>query len=269
MSELIAAHHVDALFDPAELAAGAQLGIDAYEPDRPGARRRDSCAPSPTRRSNASAARSPTGTRAPATSRTWWKPASPMIAYSLDPFTYYIPPELSGALTEDGLVTAVGLLLEIVNPAGSRCTVAEPPCRMEVVLAVAEGSAYEAGVRPADVIEAIDGIPTEGMTLVEAAALLDGGEGSEVTLTVERPDGSIEEILVERRPPEVPTLVAEQVGDVGYIRLPDFNPDIPEFIHSPWRSGETPTLVLDLRDNPGGYVDVATLVASSSCPTDR
>ena len=155
-------------------------------------------------------------------------------------------------MTEDGLVTAVGLLLEIVNPAGSRCTVAEPPCRMEVVLAVAEGSAYEAGVRPADVIEAIDGIPTEGMTLVEAAALLDGGEGSEVTLTVERPDGSIEEILVERRPPGVPT-VAEQVGDVATSGCRISIPISPNSSTGP-RSGGTPALVLDLRDNPGGYV---------------
>lgn len=267
--ELIAAHHVDAPFDPAELAAGAQLGIDAYEPDRPGdPPERFVCAvPHEAFEricgSVADRARAGTGDLEDVVEAG----VASMIAYSLDPFTYYIPPELSGALTEDGLVTAVGLLLEIVNPAGSRCTVAEPPCRMEVVLAVAEGSAYEAGVRPADVIEAIDGIPTEGMTLVEAAALLDGGEGSEVTLTVERPDGSIEEILVERRPPEVPTLVAEQVGDVGYIRLPDFNPDIPEFVHSAleeWRDADA--LVLDLRDNPGGYVDVATLVASEFLP---
>lgn len=264
--ELIAAHHVDAPFDPAGLAAGAQLGVDSYEPTTPeeGPETFVCAIPHEAFERICDSVSDRVQAGAGDIEDVVESGVESMISYSLDPFTYYIPPELSGALTEDGIVAAVGLLLEIAHPAGSPCTVAQQPCRLRVVLAVTEGPAYEAGLRQGDVILAIDGSTTEGITLVQAASMLDGPEGSEVALSVERPDGSQEEIVVERRPPPVPTLVAERVSDdVGYIRLPDFNADIPQFLHATLAEFEgADALVLDLRDNPGGYVDVATLVAS-------
>ncbi len=267
---LIAAYHVDAPFEPAALAAGAELGVDSYEPAAPEEGPDSFVCAVPhqafERICDSVADRLRAG--AGDIEEVVEAGVESMIAHSLDPFTYYLPPELTGAFSEDGIITAVGMLLEIVNPAGSHCAVAEGPCELRVVLAVAEGSAYEAGLRPGDVLEGIDGTPTEGLTLVQAASMLDGPEGSEVAVTVARPDGTEEEILVQRRPPVVPTLVAERPADeVGYIRLPDFNPDIPEFLHGALEEwDDADTLVLDLRDNPGGYVDVATLVASEFLP---
>lgn len=268
--QLIASYHVDAPFDPAGLAAGLALGVDAYDPVTAEAGPDSFVCSVPheafERICGSIADRVEAG--ASDIEAIVEEGVESMITYSLDPFTYYLPPELSGALSEDGIVVAVGLLLEIVNPAGSRCTAAEDPCRMHVVLAITEGPSYEAGLRAGDVIRAIDGTPTEGLTLVEAAGVLDGSEGSDVIVTVERPDGSTEDITIERRPPPVPTLVAEEPREgVGYIRLPDFSADIPGFLHTTLEEwGDADELVLDLRDNPGGYVDVATLVASEFLP---
>ena len=56
----------------------------------------------------------------------------------------------------------------------------------------------------------------------------------------------------------------EPLPGVGYLRIPDFGADIPQFVHDALTGWEDRLgmIVLDLRDNPGGFVDVATLVAS-------
>jgi carboxyl-terminal processing protease len=115
-----------------------------------------------------------------------------------------------------------------------------------------------------DIIETIDGESVEGTDLVEVVARLDGPEGSNVVIGRTTEGGSTDEVVIERRLPPTPVLEGEiPVDGVGYIRLPDFGADIPQFLHATLAEFEgADALVLDLRDNPGGYVDVATLVAS-------
>lgn len=271
MYELLSLHHIDAPLDPAVLAAGASLGIRTEDLEiRPEPNSFVCAIPDEAFESSCEVLAERTGGDADVIGDAVEAGVASMIAFSLDPFTYYIPPELSGALTEDGVVNAVGLLLTIRDEAGSVCTVVEAPCRMEVVLAVVEGPSYEAGIRPGDVLTAIDGEPVEGSTLVEAAGQLDGPEGSSVTVEVADGEEDPIEYVIERRPPSVLELEAELPRpDVGYIRLPDFNVDVPSFLHAvleAWNQENVGNLVLDLRDNPGGFVDVATLVASEFLP---
>lgn len=265
--QLLFDYHVDAPLDPAALAAGASLGIQGFEgSDRPEPTSFVCAVPDAAFESSCDLLAERTGGDAELLEEAVEDGVASMIAFSLDPFTYYIPPELSGALTEDGVVNAVGLLLSIRDEAGSACTVIQSPCRLEVVLALVESPSYEAGLRPGDVIVAIDGETVEGATLVEVAALLDGPEGSSVTVDVDDGAGGTDQFVIERRPPPVLDLEAELTGpDTGYIRLPDFAVDVPSFLHSvlqAWTEEDLSNLVLDLRDNPGGFVDVATIVAS-------
>lgn len=260
--DYLADYHVDAPFEPAALAAGAELGVDAFAGDAVAPTESFVCAiPDPAFETTCEtlARRLATGLEIEEAIEAG---VASMIALSLDPFTYYIPPELSGALTEDGIVSAVGLLLTISDPIGSRCTRIEASCRLEVTSALTDGPGYEAGIRAGDIIVTIDGEDVGGLTLVDVAAQLDGEEGTSVTIGIE----GAAEIEVERRPPDFPGLEVEVPrSGVGYIRLPDFEADIPVFLHTALAdlsdSGVS-RLILDLRDNPGGYVDVATLVAS-------
>lgn len=266
--ELLQANHVDAPLDPAALAAGAALGVSGF----------DAASAESGPASTACAIPHPAFVTICDTivERLQAGPfdvegaieagVSSMIALSLDPFTYYVPPELSGALSEDGIINAVGLLLNITNQVGSVCTVVEGDCRLEVAVALLDSPAYEAGIEPGDVITAIEGETVDGLTLVEVAGLLDGEEGTPVTVELSGKEGAPRQVTMDRSLPPTPQLIAEQPRPgVGYVRLPDFEMDIPAFFHTvlaEFNQADINTMVLDLRDNPGGFVDVATLVAS-------
>ncbi|MGA7271071.1 MAG: S41 family peptidase, partial [Acidimicrobiia bacterium] len=193
-----------------------------------------------------------------------------MIKLSLDPFTYYIPPELSGALSDEGVVAAVGLLVTITDPVGSACTVVQPPCRLEVALVAEDGPAHEAGLTPGMVITAIDGETVVGDGLVDIAARLDGPSGTTVTVDVETAEGDSATLTLLRGDVPIPTLDVELPRpDVGYIRIPSFQAGIPTFVHqalAQLQARSPGRIVIDLRDNPGGYVDEATSVASEFLP---
>ncbi|MFP3916019.1 MAG: S41 family peptidase, partial [Actinomycetota bacterium] len=265
--ELLEENHVDSPLDPSTLAAGAALGVEGYEGTGGGDAGTFVCAiPDPAFESVCQALERRTGGDPEAIEAAVEEGVAAMISLSLDPFTYYIPPELSGALTEDGIVGAVGLLITIRDPAGSVCTLVEDPCRLEVDMALVEGPAFQAGLRAGDVILSVDGESVQGSALVDVAGMLDGPEGSEVTVEVADGGGDSTAVVIDRAPAAVPELEAELPRpDVGYIRLPDFGMDVPAFLHTvleTWTQQGISHLVVDLRNNPGGFVDVATLVAS-------
>lgn len=268
--ELLQENHVDAPLDPAALAAGAALGVAGFETGATGATATPvatTCAiPHPAFETTCDTIFDRVGAGPYDITGAIEAGVSSMIALSLDPFTYYLPPELSGALSDDGIVNAVGLLLTITNQVGSVCTVVEGDCRLEVAVALLDSPAYEVGIEPGDIITTIDGEPVGGLNLVEVAGLLDGDEGTTVTVELVTGEEAPREVTVVRRPLPTPDLVVDQPRPgVGYVRLPDFQMDIPGFFHTVLTSFDeagVDTLVLDLRDNPGGFVDVATLVAS-------
>lgn len=266
--ELIQRHHVDAPLDASALAAGAAIGAADHSPDYDGpAPESFQCAiPDDAFSSTCDELADTLSQGSFPLDEAVEDAVSSMITLSLDPFTYYVPPELAGRLTEEGIVSAVGLLLTITDPAGSLCTTAAPPCRVEVTVAVPDGPAGTAGIEAGDVLVAVDGQAVDGLGLVDIAGRLDGPAGSTVTLTI-LDDGEAEaEVIVEREEPTAPALQADvPAPGIGYLRIPDFDADVPGFVHDAL-GGLTEAgideLVVDLRDNPGGFVDVATLVAS-------
>ena len=266
--DYIDSYHVDAPFDAASLAAGAAVGIDALESDGAGEAVTDfSCAvPDPAFESSCRLIASRIASGSISISAAVEAAVASMIDLSLDPFTYYIPPELSGALSDEGVVLAVGLLLTITNPADSVCRLVHEPCELSVTVAIQDGAAAEAGIIAGDTIVAIGGEDVDGLSLVDVAALLDGEPGTTIAVVVEHADGSTESANLVRQERQGASLEVELAEPgVGYIRIPDFEADIPGFVHEAlaFLQDEGATrIVIDLRDNPGGFVDAVTLVAS-------
>ncbi|HEX6221359.1 MAG TPA: S41 family peptidase [Acidimicrobiia bacterium] len=181
-----------------------------------------------------------------------------MIDVGLDPFTYYLPPGSTGAVRLNGIVGGIGVVLDARDAVGSKCTTVAETCRLEVVVVLEDNPGFDAGLQAGDIITAVDGEPVEGRGFTAIVAQIAGDETGTVGITVAR-DGTSLDLTMERSELTVPTVeYGVPLDGVGYIRIPDFEFDIPQLVEESLEeiAAESPsTLVVDLRDNPGGYVD--------------
>jgi len=133
------------------------------------------------------------------------------------------------------------------------------------------GPAEAAGVRPLDRILRVDGRSTTGMNTREISALIRGPTGTTVTLTIQRA-GTPEplEVPITRAPIRLPAARAERIDQgILYIRIYGFNPGAAAQIQEAfYRFGgvQNEAIVLDLRGNPGGFLNELTRVAELFLP---
>jgi carboxyl-terminal processing protease len=136
-----------------------------------------------------------------------------------DPYTRFMDPKQYEALKSQisGELTGVGMRLE-EDQKTKAITVVEP---ME------NSPALKAGVQAGDTILMIDGKPTKGMTVADAAQVIRGPEGTKVTLQMARQGKSDFDITLTRAKIEVAavrySLKNEANQKVGYIRLQEFS----------------------------------------------
>ena len=147
-----------------------------------------------------------------------------------------------------------------------------------VVAPAAGGPADRAGLRPGDTLVSVDDVPLDGLSVYEAAALLQGPDGTGVTVTY-LPAGkrTPKAVLLTREAIKVVAVssavcppVAPATGSVGYIRVTAFNGTTPAGVRSALQSvvtdGGASSLVLDLRSNGGGSFPAAVDVARTLIP---
>lgn len=152
----------------------------------------------------------------------------------------------------------IGIYIELDPDDKERLTVFEP----------IEGTpAYEAGLMPGDKVTKIDGESTDGITLQGAQNKIRGPIGSKVVLTVERKgEPGPKDYTVIRGNIHVVSVSAKMLdGNVGYVRLRLFGYQTAEEMRDAiekLKSQGATSLLLDLRNNGGGYVDAAVDVTS-------
>lgn len=189
---------------------------------------------------------------------------SHMIDLGLDPFTYYLPPEQAGSLRLNGIVGGIGVVLDARDAAGSKCTQVTDVCELEIVVVLEDNPGFHAGLAPNDIITAIDGETVTGKGFTEVVSLISGDEGGEIDITVER-DGTEKTYTIARSELAVPTVeYGLPANGVGYLRIPDFEFDVPRLVADSLEdivAAGPGTIVVDLRDNPGGFVDAVVDVA--------
>lgn len=129
----------------------------------------------------------------------------------------------------------------------------------------------EAGILPGDILYKVDGTEVTGMELSTVVAMIKGEEGTTVELTIVRKgEGENLNLSVERRQIEIPTISYEVLNDnIGYIYISEFDTVTkPQFISAleDLNNKGISGLVVDLRDNPGGNLDVVNGILDQILP---
>jgi carboxyl-terminal processing protease len=178
----------------------------------------------------------------------------------LDPYSRYVPPS-DAAEERERRIGRAGGGLRLVRR-GSAIVVAE---------AVADGPTALAGVRPGDVILAVDGETTEGKDAVTVMASIAGPEDTHVTLAWRGRDGRRHTADLERAlvPPE--TVFAQRFAGVLVIQVTAFNHTTDAHLAHAIEQGLTKLrnpagIVLDLRGNRGGVLRQAVTAADTLLP---
>ena len=133
---------------------------------------------------------------------------------------------------------------------------------------LAGGPAWDAGMRQGDKITRIAGVLLAGLGLDEAAGKLQGDSGTAVEIEVLFRSGTSKKLNLVRRPVEVKSVsqfrVIEGSDGIGYVQLTGFQKNSTEELRTAIASLEKQgmkSLVLDLRGNPGGLLNVAVEIA--------
>lgn len=140
---------------------------------------------------------------------------------------------------------------------------------VEITNCLKDGSAYEAGMMEGDKIVNVDGVDAVGKTLTDVQNLVTGELDSTVTVTVLR--GEKEKTFTLVRRPVSSQTVSQTVleGNIGYIRVINFaektDTEFQEALAELDKEGVT-NIILDLRDNPGGYLTSAINIAKMIVP---
>lgn len=197
-----------------------------------------------------------------------------LVASLDDPYSVYFPPESAEEFTRslNGEFEGIGAEVGIRDN------------KLKIIAPLPESPAEKAGLRPGDTIYAIDSEEATGLSLEEAVSKIRGPEGTVVVLTVTH-DGleSVEDIQITRDTINVPTInwkMAEDTVEGGdyddlkvklaekniiYLRVSYFNKEtwsefdraVKEIVLKSPKG-----VILDLRSNPGGFLETSVDVAS-------
>lgn len=192
-----------------------------------------------------------------------WGAIAGLAASTGDPYTVFFPPVEAKAFDEQisGAFEGVGMEVDVKDGV------------LTVIAPLKDTPAYKAGIKAGDKIIAIDGKTTQGIGTAEAIKRIKGPKGTKVTFSIIR-GGNTEsiDISVVRDVIVVPAMKTETIGDVFVIHMYSFSAQSADEFRKALRqfveSGHY-KLVLDLRGNPGGYLEAAVDMASWFLPSGK
>ena len=181
---------------------------------------------------------------------------SGMVDSLEDPYTIFLDPKESKRFLDDVTGSFEGVGMEIGIRKGG----------LKVIAPLENTPAQKAGLRAGDDILKIDDVYTQDITIDEAVDLIRGTKDTEVVLTIFRKTWDrTKEIPITRGVIEIPSLKLEFIeNNIAHLRLYhfsqkanyDFKEAAIEIMNSP-----TEKISLDLRNNPGGYLEIAQDIA--------
>lgn len=263
--DLVRRHYVDQVSDE-ELARAAARGLDSLNPSTS---RSELVCPAPAtpfiQTCDLALQKADTSTEA----------AEAMVfglaTYGLDPHSVYFDPDALDLVEEEqaGEIQGIGAMVTAEDQVtGEMCNVISDACQISIVSTIDETPANRAGLEPADVILAVDGADIDGWTVDEVTATVRGPAGTDVILTIDR-GGRVFDVTITRAEFIIPVVESEVVGTTGYVALNTFTDNADELFQDAVNGlldQDVDTLVVDLRNNPGGLLDTAIEVTSAFLP---
>jgi carboxyl-terminal processing protease len=187
-----------------------------------------------------------------------------LVAAAGDPYTVYLTKTQAQALNDDlsGQLSGIGVEVGSKNNA------------VTVIAPVAGTPAATAGLRPGDVIAEVNGQDISSLSLDAVVALIRGKAGTQVKLTVVRPGTSTPiNLTITRANLTIPSVTWSMKGsDIGYIDITTFGTDTSSLIAqaaTSLKSQGATKIILDLRNNGGGYLSAGVDVASEFLPQGK
>jgi carboxyl-terminal processing protease len=188
-----------------------------------------------------------------------------------DPYSAYLTPDQYSQGLQDLSGQFEGIGAEIgthdAKGATSDCTTLGPDCFLVVVSPIEGSPSEKAGVKAGDTIVAVDGTTLDGQTVDDARNKIRGKKGTEVVLSIVRDKAAPIDITVVRDIIVSKEVIAKDLGGgtVGYIAVTGFSDNSQTKFHdalqADLKAGKK-RIILDLRGDPGGYVNAARSIAS-------
>ena len=188
-----------------------------------------------------------------------------------DPYSSYMSAEdyaksLAGV---SGQFEGIGADMATRDASGTQgCGPLSSSCRIYVVRPIRGSPAERAGLRSGDVFLKVDGTSVDGKTIDQVVALVRGKRGTNVTISVMRGSEPAFDVTITRDVINSEDVTSSVLagGQVGYVRISGFGAGAADDFRT--QLGDLVTgkhirrIVLDLRGNPGGFVDQARTIAS-------
>lgn len=184
-----------------------------------------------------------------------------MVSGLGDPYSVFMDPEMAREFNNEleGTFDGIGAEIGIRNN------------NLVIVAPLASTPAERAGLKSGDRIIAIDGVDTAGMAVDYAVTLIRGQRGTPVTLTI-LSNGDVEprEVTIIRDKITIQVVQGElkkttSGRQVAYIKVVHFSQETDKKFREAWqqlKSNGASAIILDLRNNPGGFLDQAVALAS-------
>ncbi len=180
-----------------------------------------------------------------------------LVAASGDPYTEYMPPEKAKEFQGDLEGTFEGIGAQLGK--NDKGTI--------IVISPIDGfPAKNAGLQPKDEIVEINGENAIGLTTDQAVAKIRGPKGTKVKLRIIRSDKEDLKFEIERAEINIPSVESKTLdGNIGYIKISRFSEDtagLSQTAATKFKNENVKGVILDLRGNPGGYLESAVDVSS-------
>lgn len=177
-----------------------------------------------------------------------------------DPYSFYLSPDEAESFEDEinGKFEGIGAELGLKDG------------NVVVIAPLADTPAERSGVRSGDVITAIDGMSTEGMTLEQAVLKIRGKAGTTVKLQIRRRDEQELHFSIQRARIRLKSVTSEfrvnNDSTFATIRISSFTPATDDEFNNIVQTilvRQPRGIILDLRNNPGGFLDSAVAIADA------